>query len=192
MGVGVGVGAYAERPKHASSHNLPGLISAAHLAALYCRAAGLSNDHVQQVLPKMVEAGQGTIIFTGATAALRGGKNFAMLAVPKFALRGLSQCIAREFQPQVPTAKFMSLPSTDETLTPPPPPLISKLQICVAEYSVSLAVISFACCCGFYSLAVPAVALLCSCMDVWRTGSFVGPHFVSLPARCKSLLHQPG
>lgn len=54
-----------------------------------------------QVLPKMAENGQGTIIFTGATAALRGGKNFALLSVPKFALRGLSQNIAREFQPQV-------------------------------------------------------------------------------------------
>ncbi|KAK9837612.1 hypothetical protein WJX74_001335 [Apatococcus lobatus] len=54
----------------------------------------------QQVLPKMVEAGQGTIIFTGATAALRGSKKFALLSVPKFALRGLSQTIAREFQPQ--------------------------------------------------------------------------------------------
>ena len=49
----------------------------------------------------MAESGQGTIIFTGATAALRGGKNFALLSVPKFALRGLSQNIAREFQPQV-------------------------------------------------------------------------------------------
>ena len=49
----------------------------------------------------MVEAQQGTILFSGATASLRGGASFAQLAVPKFALRGLSQCIAREFQSKV-------------------------------------------------------------------------------------------
>jgi len=43
---------------------------------------------------------RGTIIFTGATASLRGGANFHNLAVPKFALRALSQSMAREFQPQ--------------------------------------------------------------------------------------------
>ena len=54
-----------------------------------------------QALPAMVEAGRGTILFTGATAGMRGGPKFALLACPKFALRALSQSIAREFQPQV-------------------------------------------------------------------------------------------
>jgi NAD(P)-dependent dehydrogenase (short-subunit alcohol dehydrogenase family) len=54
----------------------------------------------QQVLPAMIEAGKGTIILTGATAALRGSAKFASLACPKFALRALSQCLAREFQPK--------------------------------------------------------------------------------------------
>jgi NAD(P)-dependent dehydrogenase (short-subunit alcohol dehydrogenase family) len=49
----------------------------------------------------MVDEGEGTIIYTGATASLRGGAKFAKLAVPKFALRGLAQSIAREFQPKV-------------------------------------------------------------------------------------------
>ena len=49
----------------------------------------------------MVKAGKGTIIFTGATAALRGGKGFHLLSAPKFALRSLGQSIAREFGPQV-------------------------------------------------------------------------------------------
>jgi len=49
----------------------------------------------------MVEEGQGTIIITGATASLRGSVGFVPLAVPKFALRGLVQSMAREFQPQV-------------------------------------------------------------------------------------------
>ncbi|MDN5697303.1 MAG: SDR family NAD(P)-dependent oxidoreductase [Rubrobacter sp.] len=55
---------------------------------------------VQQVLPAMVEAGRGTIILTGATAALRGGARFSALATGKFALRALAQSAAREFGPQ--------------------------------------------------------------------------------------------
>ena len=54
----------------------------------------------QQVLPAMQENGRGTIIFTGATAALRGSANFAALATGKFGLRALAQCMAREFGPQ--------------------------------------------------------------------------------------------
>jgi NAD(P)-dependent dehydrogenase (short-subunit alcohol dehydrogenase family) len=38
----------------------------------------------------------GTIIFTGATAALRGSAGFANLAVPKFGLRAFSQSMAGE------------------------------------------------------------------------------------------------
>lgn len=54
----------------------------------------------QQALPAMVEAGRGTIILTGATAALRGGARFSALATGKFALRALAQSAAREFGPQ--------------------------------------------------------------------------------------------
>ncbi|MDP8950918.1 MAG: SDR family NAD(P)-dependent oxidoreductase [Actinomycetota bacterium] len=54
----------------------------------------------QQVLPAMQEKGRGTIILTGATAALRGSANFAALATGKFGLRALAQCMAREFGPQ--------------------------------------------------------------------------------------------
>lgn len=43
---------------------------------------------------------RGTIIFTGATASLRGGARFHNLAVGKFGLRALAQSMAREFQPQ--------------------------------------------------------------------------------------------
>ena len=42
----------------------------------------------------------GTILFTGATASLRGGAGFVNLAAPKFALRALAQCMARELGPQ--------------------------------------------------------------------------------------------
>lgn len=51
-------------------------------------------------LAPMLVAGAGTIIFTGATASLRGGKGFANLAVGKFGLRALAQSLAREVGPE--------------------------------------------------------------------------------------------
>ncbi|KAI8908989.1 putative short chain dehydrogenase [Gorgonomyces haynaldii] len=54
----------------------------------------------QKVIPLMLERQSGTILFTGATAALKGGKNFASFAIPKFGVRALSQSLAREFGPQ--------------------------------------------------------------------------------------------
>lgn len=55
---------------------------------------------VRQVLPAMLQRGRGTVILTGATAALRGGAGFACLAVGKFGLRALAQCVAREYGPR--------------------------------------------------------------------------------------------
>jgi NAD(P)-dependent dehydrogenase (short-subunit alcohol dehydrogenase family) len=49
---------------------------------------------------RMIGAGQGTIIFTGATASLRGGAGFVNLASPKFALRAVAQSMARELGPK--------------------------------------------------------------------------------------------
>lgn len=42
----------------------------------------------------------GTVLFTGATASLRGGAGFLNLAVPKAGLRALAQSMARELGPQ--------------------------------------------------------------------------------------------
>lgn len=42
----------------------------------------------------------GTIIFTGATASLRGSAGYHNLAVGKFGLRALAQSMARELQPK--------------------------------------------------------------------------------------------
>ena len=53
----------------------------------------------QAAARRMVGRGRGTILFTGATAALRGGAGFANLAVPKFGLRALAQSMARELGP---------------------------------------------------------------------------------------------
>jgi NAD(P)-dependent dehydrogenase (short-subunit alcohol dehydrogenase family) len=49
---------------------------------------------------KLERAHRGTLLFTGATASLRGGAAFHNLAVGKFGLRALAQSMAREFQPQ--------------------------------------------------------------------------------------------
>lgn len=49
---------------------------------------------------RMLQEGQGTILFTGATASLRGGAGFVNLASPKFALRAVAQSMARELGPK--------------------------------------------------------------------------------------------
>jgi len=46
------------------------------------------------------EGHKGTIIFTGATASLRGAANFAAFAGAKHALRALAQSMARELGPR--------------------------------------------------------------------------------------------
>jgi NAD(P)-dependent dehydrogenase (short-subunit alcohol dehydrogenase family) len=54
----------------------------------------------QAVLPGMLERGRGTVIFSGATASLRGSARFATVAVGKFGLRALAQSMARELGPR--------------------------------------------------------------------------------------------
>ena len=48
----------------------------------------------------MLPRGHGTILFTGATASLRGSSGFCAFAGAKHALRALSQSMARELGPQ--------------------------------------------------------------------------------------------
>ena len=52
------------------------------------------------IMPRLAQRGRGVAIFTGATAALRGGAGFGPFASAKFALRGLAQSLARELGPQ--------------------------------------------------------------------------------------------
>ena len=54
----------------------------------------------REVAKRMVTRGRGTILFTGATAGLRGAANFAAFAGAKHALRALAQSMARELGPQ--------------------------------------------------------------------------------------------
>jgi len=54
----------------------------------------------REVAKRMVGRGRGTILFTGATAGLRGSANFAAFAGAKHALRALAQSMARELGPR--------------------------------------------------------------------------------------------
>ena len=54
----------------------------------------------QQVVPAMLAAGRGTIIFTGATAGTKPFATSAAFGPAKFALRGLAQVMARDLGPQ--------------------------------------------------------------------------------------------
>jgi len=49
---------------------------------------------------RMTPRGRGTIIFTGATASVRGREGFAAFASAKHGLRALAQSMARELGPQ--------------------------------------------------------------------------------------------
>jgi NAD(P)-dependent dehydrogenase (short-subunit alcohol dehydrogenase family) len=49
---------------------------------------------------RMLPRGHGTILFTGATASIRGGSGFAAFAAAKHGLRALAQSMARELGPQ--------------------------------------------------------------------------------------------
>ena len=53
----------------------------------------------REVARRMVQRGHGTILFTGATAGLRGSSQFAAFAGAKHALRALAQSMARELGP---------------------------------------------------------------------------------------------
>jgi NAD(P)-dependent dehydrogenase (short-subunit alcohol dehydrogenase family) len=73
-----------------------------------------------------------TLIFTGATASIKGSAQFAAFASGKFALRALAQSLAREFGPQgihvshaiidgvidIPRTKQWVFPHPDAKLSP--------------------------------------------------------------------------
>jgi NAD(P)-dependent dehydrogenase (short-subunit alcohol dehydrogenase family) len=55
---------------------------------------------VARAAQRMVKQGHGTILFTGASASVKGYARSSSFAMGKFALRGLAQSLARELQPQ--------------------------------------------------------------------------------------------
>jgi NAD(P)-dependent dehydrogenase (short-subunit alcohol dehydrogenase family) len=54
----------------------------------------------QEAAKRMLPSGHGAILFTGASASVKGYAQSAPFAMGKFALRGLAQSMARELSPQ--------------------------------------------------------------------------------------------
>jgi short-subunit dehydrogenase len=54
----------------------------------------------QQAAKRMVERGNGSIFFSGASAGVKGYPRSSVFAMGKFGLRGLCQSLARELHPQ--------------------------------------------------------------------------------------------
>ena len=54
----------------------------------------------QQAARRMLARGSGSILFTGASAGVKGFANSSVFAMGKFGLRGLAQALARELHPQ--------------------------------------------------------------------------------------------
>lgn len=54
----------------------------------------------QEAAKRMIKAGQGTILFTGASASVKGYANSPAFAMGKMGLTGLVQSMARELQPR--------------------------------------------------------------------------------------------
>jgi len=68
----------------------------AALAVTSWGALAVAHEAAKRMLPK----GEGTMLFTGASAGIKGFAGSAPFAMGKFALRGLCQSLARELSPQ--------------------------------------------------------------------------------------------
>jgi NAD(P)-dependent dehydrogenase (short-subunit alcohol dehydrogenase family) len=65
------------------------------------RVSALAGFYVAQAAARrMLPQGRGAILFTGASASVKGYAQSAPFAMGKFALRGLAQSMARELAPQ--------------------------------------------------------------------------------------------
>src|SRR5690349_20089995 len=64
---------------------------------LACYAGFLTG---REAARRMLPHGRGTILFTGATASLRGGVGYSAFASAKFGLRAVAQSMARELGPK--------------------------------------------------------------------------------------------
>jgi NAD(P)-dependent dehydrogenase (short-subunit alcohol dehydrogenase family) len=65
------------------------------------RVGALGAFHcAQEAARRMLPRGRGAVLFTGASAGVKGYPQSAAFAMAKFALRGLAQSMARELHPQ--------------------------------------------------------------------------------------------
>lgn len=82
------------------------LLSATYDLIMLTRKRKGGFNFAQSTLPLLLKAREAslkhppTLIFTGATASLKGSATFSAFASGKFALRALAQSLAREFGPQ--------------------------------------------------------------------------------------------
>ncbi|KQZ02445.1 oxidoreductase [Pseudolabrys sp. Root1462] len=76
----------------------------------------------QQAVQRMLPKGEGALLFTGASASVKGYAQSAPFAMGKFALRGLAQSLARELGPQgIHVAHFVIDGGIRSTRRPPDP-----------------------------------------------------------------------
>lgn len=98
-----------------TTHGVPELVIYNPSARVRGPVADLDPDSVQKAImitayggflvgqaaaKAMLPRGSGTILFTGASASVKGYANSSCFAMGKFALRGLAQSMARELAPQ--------------------------------------------------------------------------------------------
>ena len=76
----------------------------------------------QQAARRMVKAGHGAILLSGATAGVKGFPKSAAFAMGKFALRGLAQSMARELAPQGVHVAHIVIDGGIRSATRPVPP----------------------------------------------------------------------
>jgi NAD(P)-dependent dehydrogenase (short-subunit alcohol dehydrogenase family) len=96
-----------------------------------------------------------TLIFTGATASLKGSANFAAFASGKFALRALAQSLAREFGPKgvhvshviidgvidIPRTKAWTFEHEDAKLDPDAVRFSSSIDICNTDCTIDCRIV---------------------------------------------------
>ena len=88
----------------------------------------------------MLPRGRGTLLFTGATASMRGGSGFAAFAAAKAGLRSTAQSMAREFGPQGIHVAHLVIdggvdsPAIHADAPPPPPDSLIDLDTVAEAY----------------------------------------------------------
>lgn len=88
---------------NAGAYTLGSITELSPAAVAHCWRVGCFGGFlVGQAAARQMLAAEtdGTILFTGATAGLRGSASFAALAMSKFGLRALAQSMARELGPR--------------------------------------------------------------------------------------------
>jgi NAD(P)-dependent dehydrogenase (short-subunit alcohol dehydrogenase family) len=95
----------------------------------------------QSAVRRMLPRGHGAILFTGASASVKGYAQSAPFAMAKFALRGLAQSMARELSPQgihvahfvidggIKSARRLEPPDQPDSLLDPDAIAASYLQV---------------------------------------------------------------